>query len=243
MFLYHKGIPILEFDEKTLTVIRILESKFLPNQLLQNNGAMFQVWLMDRGLDLSLSVNRELIKNLNLSSKLDAVLFANAQCMSDHFWINRTMRNYSEHIRFQDNAVSISSLTSIGSFKKRWERNKLYKSGNEINNLAEVWNMELCEALGVPTAKYYLVGKEVVSPNFTNENNYLEHQAAAKSTLNWYTDIFTLDALTSNPDRHEYNYGVLRCTTTGDILCTAPNFDNNLGWGCIPENGHCYVNS
>ena len=40
--------------------------------------------------------------------------------------------------------------------------------------------------------------------------------------------IFFMDALTANPDRHTFNYGVLRDAQSGDIISLAPNFDNNM---------------
>lgn len=41
-------------------------------------------------------------------------------------------------------------------------------------------------------------------------------------------DILVLDAIAVNPDRHTFNYGVLRDMSTGDVVGLAPNYDNNL---------------
>ena len=37
-----------------------------------------------------------------------------------------------------------------------------------------------------------------------------------------------LDTVTANPDRHTFNFGLLRDTDSGKLLGLAPNFDNNM---------------
>ena len=37
-----------------------------------------------------------------------------------------------------------------------------------------------------------------------------------------------MDTICANPDRHTFNYGILRNVNTGEILGLAPNFDNNM---------------
>ena len=37
-----------------------------------------------------------------------------------------------------------------------------------------------------------------------------------------------LDTICANPDRHTFNFGVLRDADTGEIVGLAPNFDNNM---------------
>ena len=37
-----------------------------------------------------------------------------------------------------------------------------------------------------------------------------------------------LDTICANPDRHTFNFGVLRDADNGEILGLAPNFDNNM---------------
>ena len=43
-----------------------------------------------------------------------------------------------------------------------------------------------------------------------------------------YVKMLFLDTICANPDRHTFNFGVLRDTDTGEILGLAPNFDNNM---------------
>ena len=45
-----------------------------------------------------------------------------------------------------------------------------------------------------------------------------------------YLDIAFLDLVTGNPDRHSFNYGVLRNRNTGIIKDMAPNYDNNFAF-------------
>lgn len=59
------------------------------------------------------------------------------------------------------------------------------------------------------------------------------HTAAVKSYLRWglphfeaYASMMVFDALIYNTDRHLTNFGVLRNSLTGELLGTAPMFDN-----------------
>ena len=37
-----------------------------------------------------------------------------------------------------------------------------------------------------------------------------------------------LDTICANPDRHTFNFGILRETVSGKIIGLAPNFDSNM---------------
>ena len=37
-----------------------------------------------------------------------------------------------------------------------------------------------------------------------------------------------LDTICINPDRHTNNFGLLRNSSTGEVIALAPNFDNNM---------------
>ena len=43
-----------------------------------------------------------------------------------------------------------------------------------------------------------------------------------------YVKMLFLDTICANPDRHTFNFGLLRDADTGKILGLAPNFDNNM---------------
>ncbi len=43
-----------------------------------------------------------------------------------------------------------------------------------------------------------------------------------------YVKMLFLDTICANPDRHTFNFGVLRDVGSGEVLGLAPNFDNNM---------------
>lgn len=53
---------------------------------------------------------------------------------------------------------------------------------------------------------------------------------AAFSLEKPYLDLIYFDYLTGNPDRHVYNYGVLRDCESGIVKTLAPNYDNNFAF-------------
>lgn len=146
-------------------------------------------------------------------------------------------------------------LTNIGSFNKAWIKENdewwLYKRGNEKNIYAEMFAYYLANELGMKIATYKVSDNMIASRNFTDENKMLEHYSSLKFKFKdkdiddliiynnmkelglekEYSDILFLDAIICNPDRHEYNFGIIRQSDTGNILTLAPNFDNNLALG------------
>ena len=43
-----------------------------------------------------------------------------------------------------------------------------------------------------------------------------------------YVKMIFLNTVVANPDRHTYNFGLLRDVNTGSFIGSAPNFDNNM---------------
>ena len=43
-----------------------------------------------------------------------------------------------------------------------------------------------------------------------------------------YVKMLFLDTICANPDRHTFNFGLLRDADTGEVLGLAPNVDNNM---------------
>jgi hypothetical protein len=43
-----------------------------------------------------------------------------------------------------------------------------------------------------------------------------------------YIKLIFMDTLVANPDRHTFNFGIVRNIISGEIISLAPNFDNNL---------------
>jgi hypothetical protein len=69
--------------------------------------------------------------------------------------------------------------------------------------------------------------------SFMNDNeDYIETLDALKElcpdSIGDYVKMLFLDTICANPDRHTFNFGILRDIETGDILGLAPNFDNNM---------------
>lgn len=133
----------------------------------------------------------------------------------------------------------------------------LYKKGNIYNNYAELFTYEIGKLLGINMAEYKFEAHNeiqeekplIASHNFTNEEIMLEHYDSFRYRFDdveleddevilqnfesiglgkAYRDMIMLDALVSNVDRHEYNFGVLKSTATGEVLGFAPYFDHNL---------------
>lgn len=133
----------------------------------------------------------------------------------------------------------------------------LYKTGSIYNNYAELFTFYLGKLLRLNMAIYkYVIHPEVnpsepliASLNFTNESCMLEHYDSFRYRFEdveleddeviienmqqvglgeAYKKMLMLDALAANTDRHEFNFGVLKSTDTGEVLGFAPYFDHNL---------------
>ena len=148
-----------------------------------------------------------------------------------------------------------TELTNIGSLTKIWYKtnNKwfLLKRASTHEIYAELFTYHLGVSLGMNIVKYFIKDNMIASPNFTNESKNLEHYFSFKykfkdksiedtviaenmksvNLFEKYTDILLLDGIVCNPDRHEFNFGVLKNPSTGSIIDLAPNFDNNLSLG------------
>ena len=169
--------------------------------------------------------------------------------------------SYSRQFTQEELKTGTPELTNIGSYEKCWriedEAWWLYKNENELERFSELFIAALGKTFGFSMAEYLESGDYVKTKDFTegrlnfepaaaivgDDEDYAlnyERLAAIKPTLGKeYLDILFLDALCFNMDRHTKNYGVLRDRTTGEVLCMAPNFDNNIalvsrGYGSDP---------
>lgn len=93
---------------------------------------------------------------------------------------------------------------------------------------------------GIVRSMDFTQGKNV---NLEHANLLLDHFGCGKDDVDENVQIFErygcskeylnikyFDILTSNPDRHEFNYGVLRDRDTGKVVGMAPNYDFNLAF-------------
>lgn len=152
---------------------------------------------------------------------------------------------------FEDKFVVTPQLTLNGSFEKCWKLENgewyMYKSGELKNQFSELLTYRLINYLGFQSAVYIVEDKFVKTKDFTegiynyepmfsfvgeDEDFELNCQIIetkfGSQALHDYLKILFVDALVRNPDRHTSNYGILRDKSTGQFICMAPNFDNNL---------------
>lgn len=169
--------------------------------------------------------------------------------------------SYSREFTPEELKTGTPELTNIGSYEKCWRIENgawwLYKNENELERFSELFIAALGKALGFSMAEYQESGDYVKTRDFTEGRmnfepasaivgdsedyalNYERLTALKPSLGKEYLDILFMDALCVNMDRHTKNYGILRDRATGEILCMAPNFDNNIalisrGYGSDP---------
>lgn len=131
----------------------------------------------------------------------------------------------------------------------------IYKEGNTSELFSELFAYKLGKALGFNMAEYKLGSRYirpgtryVISRDFTQGHKYNFEPIVAivgnkpqdykrtyqkiyelsPDAASDYVSILFMDALIFNPDRHEYNFGLLTNPDTGEIVGLAPNFDNNM---------------
>ena len=135
--------------------------------------------------------------------------------------------------------------TNDNSKYTEWE---LCKKGSRENNISELIAYNLSKLFGMSHAEYYLplktdisliCSKDLTADVYNFEPMWAlvgddEDYVTTIDELNninlicQYLNIIFIDTLISNPDRHTFNYGLLKNKNSGDIICMAPNFDNNL---------------
>lgn len=142
-------------------------------------------------------------------------------------------------------------LTNIGSFEKCWKLIDgewwMYKAADIKQQFSEIFISELGKKLGFNMALYIKGNKCVKTKDFTNsgqvnfepaysfmgeDEDYIETvkrlKILAPHTVGDYVRIIFMDTVTANPDRHTFNFGLLRNAEDGSIISLAPNFDNNM---------------
>lgn len=142
-------------------------------------------------------------------------------------------------------------LTNTGSFEKCWKLKNgewwMYKKANHEELFSELFIYSLGIELGFKMAEYSRGNKSVKTKDFTDNasvnfepaysfmgdnEDYIETLETLKklcpNAIPDYVKMLFLDTICANPDRHTFNFGVLRSTDTGGILGLAPNFDNNM---------------
>ena len=142
-------------------------------------------------------------------------------------------------------------LTNIGSYEKCWKLVGgnwwMYKKANHEEMFSELFIYKLGVVLGFNMAEYergrgYIKTKDFTDNarvnfesaySFMGDNeDYIDNVNALRrlcpGSVSDYVKMLFLDTICANPDRHTFNYGILRNTDTGEIIGLAPNFDNNM---------------
>lgn len=174
--------------------------------------------------------------------RFDNDYFSNIALYGSYDSLNRAMNSKNNRT---------PELTNTGSYEKCWKlrdgRWWMYKRANHYEQFSEVFTCELGKTLGMSMAEYVRGDKCVKTKDFTDDasvnfeaaysfmgdnDNYIEtvkklHELSPDLVSDYVKMIF-LDTLVANPDRHTFNFGILRRPETGKIIGFAPNYDNNM---------------
>ncbi len=149
------------------------------------------------------------------------------------------------------NSSKTPELTNIGSFEKCWRLIDgewwMYKRANHDELFSELFIYRLGSKLGFNMAEYRRGRGVIKTRDFTchasvnfepafsimdGNEDYAETFSALKELeplcTGDYVRMLFLDTICANPDRHTFNFGVLRNADNGKVLGMAPNFDNNV---------------
>ena len=169
----------------------------------------------------------------------------------------------SSDTSLRDLRTATPNASTDGSFTKTWKYEKgdwwLYKLQSTAATEAEVEISRVLRRIGWDAAEYAYAGrsrKRVRSRNFLNPHEFFEPYDSFRFRFDDPSDddaaiyqnlaslgsdfeqawkrILLADALFANTDRHMRNFGVIRSSTTGDVLRLAPNFDNNQAYLANP---------
>lgn len=142
-------------------------------------------------------------------------------------------------------------LTNTGSYEKCWKLKGgewwMHKKANHEEMFSELFIYKLGMRLGFNMARYERGRGVIKTKDFTNNakvnfesaysfmgdnEDYVdtikELKKLCPDCIGDYVRIIFLDTICANPDRHTFNFGVLRNPGNGKIIGLAPNFDNNM---------------
>jgi len=178
--------------------------------------------------------------------------YADVRFDNDYFSNLALTGNYDSFNRVANSKISKTpELTNIGSFEKCWKLKNgqwwLYKKANHDELFSELFIYKLGVELGFKMVEYERGNGFIKTKDFTDnatvnfepafnilgdDVDYIKSVEMLKSicqdAVGDYVNMLFLDTICANPDRHTFNFGVLRDADTGKILGLAPNFDNNM---------------
>ncbi len=200
-----------------------------------------------------ISVNAVTITDTYWIKPLDAELkYSDVKFDNDYFSNLALNGSYDSFNRASNSKTTKTpELTNIGSFEKCWKVKNgewwMYKKANHDEMFSELFIYRLGLKLGFNMAEYER-GRGVIktkdftdnaSVNFEPANSFMGDNEDYIDTLNAlkelcpkavgdYVKMLFLDTICANPDRHTFNFGILRNENSGKVLGLAPNFDNNM---------------
>ena len=200
-----------------------------------------------------LSVNAVTITDNYWIKPVDSDLkYANVHFDNDYFSNLALTGNYDSFNRAANSKnTRTPELTNIGSFEKCWKLKNgtwwMYKTANHDELFSELFIYKLGLKLNFNMAEYERGNKVIKTKDFTDNatvnfepayafmgdnEGYIETLKKLKElcpdAICDYVKMLFLDTICANPDRHTFNFGILRDTVSGKIIGLAPNFDNNM---------------
>ena len=200
-----------------------------------------------------LSVNAVTITDNYWIKPLDSELkYLDVHFDNDYFSNLALTGNYDSFNRVANSKNSRTpELTNIGSFEKCWKLKNgtwwMYKTANHEELFSELFICKLGLRLNFKMAEYERGNKLIKTKDFTDNGlvnfepafafmgdneDYIETLEKLKlicpGAVGDYVKMLFLDTICANPDRHTFNFGILRDTQSGKVLGLAPNFDNNI---------------
>lgn len=209
-------------------------------------------------IDLVLRVNAATVTDNYWCREKDSSLMYSEVKLNDNSLADSALLGIFKEVPETHGILKTPELTNIGSFEKCWKFDGdswfMLKKANHLEMFSELFVYELGKKLGYDIAeyKYHSGSGTICSKDFTESIYNLEpinslvggdvDYNVVANVLNKlgsdfikdYLKIIFMDALIMNPDRHEFNLGLLRDSETGKIVKLAPNFDNNL---CLVSRG------
>ena len=200
-----------------------------------------------------LSVNAVTITDNYWIKPIDSDLrYSDVRFNNDYFSNLALTGNYDSFTKAANSKQSRTpELTNTGSFEKCWKLINgewwMYKKANHEEMFSELFIYQLGLELGFNMAEYKRGNGVIKTKDFTNNAavnfepafNFMNDNEDYITTINTlrnlcsdaigdYVKMLFLDTVCANPDRHTFNFGILRDAKTGDVLGLAPTFDNNM---------------
>ncbi len=240
--------------QKTKNVEKWLETRAIDSHRANSRLLKKALRLTEKD-DIStvIAVNAVTITDCYWIKPLDSDLrYSDVRFDNDYFSNLALTGNYDSFNKAANSKNSKTpELTNIGSFEKCWKLKKgewwMYKKANHDEQFSELFIYKLGLELGFKMAEYSRDKGVVKTKDFTDNarvnfesahsfmgdnEDYIETIHTLKivcpNAIPDYVKMLFLDTICANPDRHTFNFGVLRDVDTGVVLELAPNFDNNM---------------